>query len=382
VSPYKVMVDDNFHYQNEDERYELGTFLTAEEAIAACKRVVDEDLNNSYKPGDTGPELYERYTMFGEDPFIVPLDEADNTVKFSAWDYAKERSSVLANQANTPDGGTAVTLMGDGIYEQMKATRAMAKITRLRTDEPLLGTLTHDEQDWLTKAFSHLKRIDGERAKQRDQDEPYCIFAFSDNLFVQFLARSHSRRFVCEAVSAKFGLEIAKLLTSEREALLYGFGFEPVGVSPNYSQQIDVESDDDLGYAARLAFRVLKQVYQIEDFALGNFKLHVPGTEAPETKFRLTISEQPLILNLKSILSLFGKERVIDFADGKWTPFVFMEVDEGPIGPDAVAVETFSTAEGYQKILKTRPRYEIDFGGYIREQIEEIENAVPSKLRS
>jgi len=98
------MVDDNFHYQNEEERYELGTFLTAEEAIAACKRVVDEDLNNSYKPGDTGPELYERYTMFGEDPFIVPLDEADSTVKFSGWDYAKERSSVLATQANTPDG--------------------------------------------------------------------------------------------------------------------------------------------------------------------------------------------------------------------------------------------------------------------------------------
>jgi hypothetical protein len=33
---YKVMVDDNFHYQCEDERWQYGVFLTAEEAIAAC----------------------------------------------------------------------------------------------------------------------------------------------------------------------------------------------------------------------------------------------------------------------------------------------------------------------------------------------------------
>jgi hypothetical protein len=379
MSPYKVMVDDNFHYQNEEERYELGTFSTVEEAIAACKRVVDEDLNNSYKAGDTGGELYERYTMFGEDPFIVNLDGADSTGKFSAWDYAKERSEVLAARGDSPKGGCAVILMGDAIYEQMKATRALAAIKRLRTDEPSLGTITPDEQSWLTKAFSHLKKIDAARTKRRERDQPYCVFAFSDNVFVQFLAHSHSKQLVCEAVSARFGLEIAKLLTSEREALLYNFGFEPVGVSPNYSQQIDVESDDDLGYGARLAFRVLKQVYQITNFASGSFKLHIPRDEAPEMKFRLTISGQPLILNLKSVLRLFGKERTIDFADGKWTPFVFMEIAEESIDSGAVTVKTFGTVEEYQEILKTRPKYETDFGGYIRDQIEKLEKVSPSK---
>ena len=44
MSRYKVMVDDNFHYM-EDDRYELGTFSTIEEAIAACKRIVDDDLS-------------------------------------------------------------------------------------------------------------------------------------------------------------------------------------------------------------------------------------------------------------------------------------------------------------------------------------------------
>jgi hypothetical protein len=32
MSPYKVMVDDNFHYMAEDERWEYGTFASAEEA--------------------------------------------------------------------------------------------------------------------------------------------------------------------------------------------------------------------------------------------------------------------------------------------------------------------------------------------------------------
>ena len=56
---YKVMVDDNFHYQDEDERWQYGVFLTEEEAIAACKRIVDSDLESNFKPGMTATELYE-----------------------------------------------------------------------------------------------------------------------------------------------------------------------------------------------------------------------------------------------------------------------------------------------------------------------------------
>jgi len=97
VSRYKVMVDDNFHYMDEDERYELGTFSTIEEAIAACKQVVDEDLRELAKGKNCTPEeLYDYYVSFGSDPFVVPLDSQDGRSFFSAWDYAKERSRVLA----------------------------------------------------------------------------------------------------------------------------------------------------------------------------------------------------------------------------------------------------------------------------------------------
>jgi len=50
---YKVLVDDNFHYMDEDERYELGEFDTSEDAIAPCKKIVDECLRGSHKPGIT-----------------------------------------------------------------------------------------------------------------------------------------------------------------------------------------------------------------------------------------------------------------------------------------------------------------------------------------
>ena len=37
MTRYTVYVDDNFHHGDESERYELGQFATADEAIAAAK---------------------------------------------------------------------------------------------------------------------------------------------------------------------------------------------------------------------------------------------------------------------------------------------------------------------------------------------------------
>jgi hypothetical protein len=96
VAGYRVLVDDNFHYMEEGERAELGVFATADEAITVCKRIVDDFLQKGHKPGMSAADMYERYTSFGDDPFIVPVDPKDPPVTFSAWTYAKERSEVLA----------------------------------------------------------------------------------------------------------------------------------------------------------------------------------------------------------------------------------------------------------------------------------------------
>jgi hypothetical protein len=55
--PYTVMVDDNFHFMDESHRWPRGEYATLEEAIAECKRMVDEDLATMHKSRMTAPEL-------------------------------------------------------------------------------------------------------------------------------------------------------------------------------------------------------------------------------------------------------------------------------------------------------------------------------------
>ncbi len=86
---YIVMVDDNFHYQDESERRKLGDFATYTEAIAACKDLVDEYLQDTYSADKTAAQRLDLYKSFGPDPFIVTDDPA--VPGFSAWTYAKER---------------------------------------------------------------------------------------------------------------------------------------------------------------------------------------------------------------------------------------------------------------------------------------------------
>ncbi len=88
---YKVFVDDNFHYMDESERYELGEFPTLDAAIAASKKIVDDYLHSAYTPGVTSEALSSSYKAFGEDPFIVASPTEEGGVLFSAWDYAARR---------------------------------------------------------------------------------------------------------------------------------------------------------------------------------------------------------------------------------------------------------------------------------------------------
>jgi len=44
------MVDDNFHYQQND-RWEQGVYESMEGAIAACRAIVDQSLEGGYRPG-------------------------------------------------------------------------------------------------------------------------------------------------------------------------------------------------------------------------------------------------------------------------------------------------------------------------------------------
>ena len=95
---YRVLIDDNFHYQDESERVEHGVFASPEEAVAACQSIVDAYLDDAFKPGMTADALFESYTAFGEDPFIVPEGPGGAPVKFSAWDYARQRCAEITGR--------------------------------------------------------------------------------------------------------------------------------------------------------------------------------------------------------------------------------------------------------------------------------------------
>jgi hypothetical protein len=66
VAGYKVLIDDNFHFMDESERIQHGVFATADEAIAACKLIVDECLKPMLQPGMTATALYVQYKGFGD----------------------------------------------------------------------------------------------------------------------------------------------------------------------------------------------------------------------------------------------------------------------------------------------------------------------------
>jgi hypothetical protein len=89
---YRVYVDDNYDYM--EGRYTLGEFDSADAALAACKRIVDECLASHHEPGMHAGALITLYRMFGDDPWIAPLDGAP-AVEFSAWRYAEERAAVI-----------------------------------------------------------------------------------------------------------------------------------------------------------------------------------------------------------------------------------------------------------------------------------------------
>ena len=97
--PYKVIVADNFHYQDPDEEYEAGTFDTKEQALAAARTIVDTCLVGYLRDGLTSSEMYDLYTTFGYDPYIVVSGDMD-PVSFSAWDYARSRvDDIIAASA-------------------------------------------------------------------------------------------------------------------------------------------------------------------------------------------------------------------------------------------------------------------------------------------
>jgi hypothetical protein len=98
---FRVLVDDNFHFMDEDERYQAGEYDDYASALAKCRAIVDESLQEQLQPSMTADELLSAYGSFGEDPWIS--ETPVGLTRFSAWDYACERSGDICPQSEAHD---------------------------------------------------------------------------------------------------------------------------------------------------------------------------------------------------------------------------------------------------------------------------------------
>jgi len=88
---YTIRIDDNYDYMDKEARYTHGEYRTLDEALKEAKAIVDDYLSSTYTSGMTAEALYQSYTCFGDDPFIV----GPGHNLFSAWEYAKARCAIL-----------------------------------------------------------------------------------------------------------------------------------------------------------------------------------------------------------------------------------------------------------------------------------------------
>jgi hypothetical protein len=93
------MVDDNSNYVREGERTTEGEFQTLETTIAACRKIVDDDLDHLSKPGMTAEPLQPLHKLRRRPVRHSPAGRARWHI--SAWDYGKQPAVKCARGART-----------------------------------------------------------------------------------------------------------------------------------------------------------------------------------------------------------------------------------------------------------------------------------------
>ena len=143
---YTVMVDDNFHYMDEEHRYEIGTFASYEAAVEACKKIVDEELpGHSDIAAVSGPSFAKEVARGLPTAVTVASKNADyatrvaellHSPRFRAYtcedvigvELGGSSKNVLAIAAGISDG------LGYGANARAALiTRGLAEIMRLGT---------------------------------------------------------------------------------------------------------------------------------------------------------------------------------------------------------------------------------------------------------
>ena len=144
---YRVLVDDNYHYMDQGQRYTQEDVMYAE-ALSVCQRIVEECLKEGYKPGITASALYGYYTMFGDDPFIVGDRTCQTRRPASRLGTARRHGANRVLGAR--DVTSSITAVGETTTNGVPVRRGRRDLDA-RVDSP--GALTgcgpvmHDQRD-------------------------------------------------------------------------------------------------------------------------------------------------------------------------------------------------------------------------------------------
>ncbi|HAN78749.1 MAG TPA: hypothetical protein DCQ31_13795 [Bacteroidales bacterium] len=92
---FSLKVYDNYHYMDESETYLTGNYETAEEAVNAAKKIVEEFLLQLLEQGTEPDQLYQIFLNFGEDPMVISTNPNLEAPFFSSTTYAQTYINLL-----------------------------------------------------------------------------------------------------------------------------------------------------------------------------------------------------------------------------------------------------------------------------------------------
>src|SRR3954452_18110001 len=86
--PRTVKMVAGYEEGDREERPQLGSYGTIDEAVAVGRKLVDAVLLRQYKAPLTGKQLYDRFVKFGPDLYE---DASAGEPVFNGWRYARTR---------------------------------------------------------------------------------------------------------------------------------------------------------------------------------------------------------------------------------------------------------------------------------------------------
>ena len=96
---YQVNAAENSRYMDEEERRTVGVYDSLEEALGACRYLIDRSLRELHDGEMQAAHLFRLWGIWGEDAWIVPLGEGMLTPDFSGRHYARARSEDLCQSS-------------------------------------------------------------------------------------------------------------------------------------------------------------------------------------------------------------------------------------------------------------------------------------------